>query len=185
MNRRSNLFNREPNWCEHIRGRQHGLNDAARSWLYEPGSLTQRLRQNYGADIAVSVLFLRQCRPFITESRQLALPPFRYNLCREVMLHHNGRPLLLARTIIPEETLKVAHRNLAHLGSRPLGEIIFSYPDLERASMDIAHVPVDAWQPAAAGSAAINQPVWGRRTVYVIHHRPLVISEFFLPELIA
>jgi len=100
------------------------------------------------------------------------------------MLHNNGKPLLLARTIIPEETIKVAHRNLSHLGTRPLGEVIFSYPDLERMSMDLALIPAGSWTPQTLQKANINQSIWGRRTVYAIHKRPMLVSEFFLPEIL-
>jgi chorismate lyase len=100
------------------------------------------------------------------------------------MLHTNGKPLLLARTIIPKETIKVAHRNLAHLGTRPLGEVIFSYPDLERIAMDLTLILPLTWADQAMQKAEINQPIWGRRTIYAIQKRPMLVSEFFLPEIL-
>jgi chorismate lyase len=108
----------------------------------------------------------------------------RYGLIREVMLHTNGKPLLLARTIIPEATIKVAHRNLSHLGTRPLGEVIFSYPDLERITMDLTLIKSATWTSKARQNANIDQPIWGRRTVYAIQKRPMLVSEFFLPEIL-
>ena len=90
----------------------------------------------------------------------------------------------MARTIIPGQTIKVAHRNLAHLGNRPLGEVIFSYPDLERVSMEIARVKPQLWTDAAMEKAAIRQAVWGRRTIYSIQQRPMLVSEFFLNEIL-
>jgi len=181
---KSFLFNREPVWHEHRRGSQHQLSEAVQSWAYESGSLTQRLREYYGNSIAVTLLFHQWRTPFLSERRLLQLPLYRYGLTREVMLHNNGKPLLLARTIIPEETIKVAHRNLSHLGTRPLGEVIFSYPDLERMSMDLALIPAGSWTPQTLQKANINQSIWGRRTVYAIHKRPMLVSEFFLPEIL-
>lgn len=99
-------------------------------------------------------------------------------------MHTNGKPLLLARTIIPDETIKVAHRNLAHLGTRPLGEVIFSYPDLERISMDFTLVSPSHWTTQVQQKANIEQPIWGRRTIYAIQNRPMLVSEFFLPEIL-
>ena len=101
------------------------------------------------------------------------------------MLHKNSKPLLLARTIIPEETIKVAHRNLSHLGTRPLGEVIFSYPDLERITMDLTLIKPNTWTSTAQQNANIAQPIWGRRTVYAIQKRPMLVSEFFLPEILS
>ena len=183
MTRTSYLFNREPLWHEHIKGSQHDLSEDVQSWLYEPGSLTRRLRDCYDNNISVCVLFQKWARPFFSETRQLEAPPFRYHLIREVLLHSNGKPLLLARTIIPGHTIKAAHRNLAHLGNRPLGEVIFSYPDLERISMEITRVSPHFWTAAALEKADVKQAVWGRRTIYAIQQRPMLVSEFFLEEI--
>ncbi len=185
MSTKSFLFNREPVWHEHRRGSQHHLPETVQSWAYETGSLTQRLRDYYGNRIAVAILFHHWRKPYLSESRQLQLPKHRYGLIREVMLHINGKPLILARTVIPDETIKVAHRNLAHLGTRPLGEVIFSYPDLERITMDLALIPPVIWGSGVQNKAVINQPIWGRRTVYAIQKRPMLVSEFFLPEILA
>jgi chorismate lyase len=181
---KSTLFNHEPDWHEHIRGSQHHLPENVQSWAYEAGSLTQRLRDYYGNTIAVNILFHQWRAPFLSERKQLHLPPHRYGLIREVMLHTNGKPLLLARTIIPEVTIKVAHRNLSHLGTRPLGEVIFSYPDLERITMDLALIAPATWTEQARRNTNITQPIWGRRTVYAIQKRPMLVSEFFLPEIL-
>jgi chorismate lyase len=182
---KSFLFAREPVWHEHRRGSQHHLPEAVQSWAYEAGSLTQRLRDYYGNTIVVSILFHQWRTPFLSERKQLQLPLHRYGLIREVTLHKNGNPLLLARTIIPEETIKVAHRNLSHLGTRPLGEVIFSYPDLERITMDLTLIEPAAWTSKVQKDANISQPIWGRRTVYAIQERPMLVSEFFLPEILA
>lgn len=184
MSTKSFLFNREPLWHQHRRGSQHHLPEDVQSWAYETGSLTQRLRDYYGNTIAVTILFHQWRKPYLSEHRQLQLPLRRYALVREVMLHQNGNPLLLARTIIPEETIKVAHRNLSHLGTRPLGEVIFSYPDLERITMDLASISPAIWTSKAHRTAKIIQPIWGRRTVYAIQKRPMLVSEFFLPEIL-
>ncbi|WP_411728409.1 chorismate--pyruvate lyase family protein [Methyloglobulus sp.] len=184
MTSKSFLFIREPVWHGHRRGSQHHLPENVQSWTYEAGSLTRRLRDYYGNTIAVSILFHQWRTPFLSECRQLQLPLHRYGLTREVILHKNGKPLLLARTIIPEETIKVAHRNLSDLGNRPLGEVIFSYPDLERITMDLALIAPATWTSQAQRKANIDQPTWGRRTLYAIRERPMLVSEFFLPEIL-
>lgn len=184
MTTKSYLFNNEPLWREHRRGNQHALPAAVQSWTYETGSLTQRLRDYYGNKIAVNILFHQWRAPFLSERLQLQMPLRRFGLIREVMLHRDGTPLLLARTIIPDETIKAAHRNLSHLGARPLGEVIFSYPDLERIAMDLTWIAPDGWASQIRKKANIDQPVWGRRTIYAIQKRPMLVSEFFLPEIL-
>jgi len=181
---KSVLFRQEPKWIEHRKGHRSGLPEAVQSWTYEPGSLTQRLRSYYGSAVAVKVLHQHRHSPYLSERRLLGLAAQRYSLVREVMLHADGKPLILARTIIPEATIKVAHRNLSHLGSRPLGEVIFSYPKLERLALEICALPTEIWTPAAVQVADIQQTIHGRRTVYAIAGRQMLVSEFFLPQLL-
>jgi len=182
---KSFLFNREPLWRENRLGTRHTLPDNVQSWVYEPGSLTQRLRDYYGDAVAVKILLQRWNTPFLSERKLLDLPENKYSLIREVLLHADGKPLILARTIIPASTIKVAKSNLAHLGSRPLGEIIFSYPKLERIEMDVTMIDPPTWTQPAIAEGHIDQPIWGRRTVYAIAHRQMLVSEFFLPGVMA
>src|SRR5664279_4957364 len=95
-------------------------------WILFRGSMTQRLRDYYGDAIGVKILLQQWNTPFLSERRLLKLHESKYSLTREVLLHADGKPLILARTIIPAKTIKVAKSNLAHLGSRPLGEVLFS-----------------------------------------------------------
>lgn len=184
---KSFLFNREPVWVENRCGTRHTLPENVQSWVYEPGSLTQRLRDYYGDAVGVNVLLQQWNTPFLSERKLLKLHENKYSLIREVLLHADGKPLILARTVIPPKTVNVAKSNLAHLGSRPLGEVIFSYPKLERIEMDVTVInstpseqrPV--WTQSAIDKANIDQPMWGRRTVYAIAQRQMLVSEFFLP----
>jgi chorismate--pyruvate lyase len=185
MSTKSFLFNREPVWIPNRRGLRHTLPTDVRSWTYEPGSLTQRLRSYYGAAVKVKILFHRRQTPFQGERKLLKLPEHLNCLTREVLLHADGKPLILARTILPEQTIRVAHRNLSHLGNRPLGEVIFSYPNLERLDMQITIIPPSGWSLSALAEASINQPIGGRRTVYAIQQKPMLVSEFFLPGALA
>jgi len=178
---KSFLFNREPLWLENRSGTRHTLPENIQSWTYEPGSLTQRLRDYYGDAIGVKILLQQWNTPFLSERRSLKLHENKYSLIREVLLHADGKPLILARTIIPAKTIKVAKSNLAHLGSRPLGEVIFSYPKLERIEMDVTLVDAPTWTQPAIEEGHILQPIWGRRTVYSIAQRQMLVSEFFLP----
>jgi chorismate--pyruvate lyase len=181
---KSFLFNREPLWQENRQGLRHKIPGNVQSWTYESGSLTQRLRNFYGDDVAVKILLQRWHTPFLSERRLLKLPEHQYSLTREVLLHAKGKPLILARTIIPASTIKAAKSNLSKLGNRPLGEIIFSYPKLERIAMDVTLIDPFTWTQPALAEADINRPIWGRRTVYAIAHKQMLVSEFFLPEVL-
>jgi chorismate lyase len=178
------LFNSEPLWLENRQGLRHKLPGNVQSWTYESGSLTRRLRSYYGDAVAVNVLLQHWNKPFLSERRLLKLPEHQYSLTREVLLHADGKPLILARTIIPKSTIKAAKSNLSRLGNRPLGEIIFSYPKLERIAMDITLIDPSTWTQSVIAEAGINQSIWGRRTVYAIAHKQMLVSEFFLPEIL-
>ncbi|BCG64469.1 MAG: chorismate--pyruvate lyase [Methyloprofundus sp.] len=184
MNNKSSLYPQEPTWfCNRLRSRLQIPANAA-SWIYEADSITQRLRNYYGSSVRVQVLNNHWQRAFISENKLLQHAPNKYTLTREVLLYADDIPLVLARTIIPPKTVRSAQQNLSHLGNRPLGEVIFSYPKLERLALEIAKIPTNTWNPTVRHQAQIKQELWGRRTIYAINHHPLLVSEFFLPEIL-
>lgn len=176
------LFSRPPHWHTH----KFTINPPKRlkPWLYEYDSLTQQLRQRYGRSFRVEVLF-EQWRPaFIEESRTLTVRADGFQLIREVALMNADQPLILARTIIPATTIDAAHRKLSGLGNRPLGEVLFSYRDLQRQQRQICCINQQYWSKQTPYSLDIKQPIWGRRTLYSIQQHPLLVSEFFLDDLL-
>jgi chorismate--pyruvate lyase len=182
---KSYLYCRPPVWKSHHPGLHYRLSDDLQSWLDEPGSLTKRLRHLYGSAFGVKVLFNRWKPAYIDECRLLELNPASFQLIREVLLHSNGTPLVLARTVLPQATIRIARRNLSHLGNRPLGEVLFAYPDLQRRERQLSCASPNIWSPQVHVEQSIENPVWGRRTVYAIHNQPLLVAEFFLPALLA
>lgn len=184
MPAKSHLFTRPPIWKNHHHSLEQQLSANLYSWLTETGSLTKRLRGIYTRDFGVKVLFNRWKPAFNDECQLLDLPSARYQLIREVLLHSNGQPLVLARTILPEPTIKIAHRNLSHLGNKPLGEVLFAYPDLERRLRQFSRAEPNIWSPQLQSEIGVNQTILGRRTVYAIHGEPLLVAEFFLPNLL-
>ena len=66
---------------------------------------------------------------------------------REVTLHEEGLPLLQARTVIPDWSPANPWSELQRLGSRPLGEILFSDPLLERSEFEFTRGP--GWRTPA------------------------------------
>ncbi len=181
MHKNSFLFTQEPHWKKKYPGIKQTLPTNIHSWVYEKNSLTRRLKKTYGNDFAVEILFHRWKPAFLSECDLLNLPHQQFNLIREVLLHANGRPLILARTILPENTIKIAKRNLSHLGTKPLGEVIFAYPKLERLDLHISHIPYSLWTDDLTKRVTIEPFVWGRRTVYAIQKQKMLVSEFFMP----
>ncbi|MCK5729088.1 MAG: chorismate lyase [Methylococcales bacterium] len=174
----SSLFSVEPCWKSYSPYIRHHLPKNIASWINEKNSLTQRLRNTHGDAVNVKILFHQWKSPFLSESKHLNLYPHRYCLIREVLLSADEKPLILARTILPKKTITNAQRQLSHLGTRPLGEVIFSDPYLKRLAMDISLLKKKHWNE----SLPISPAIWGRRTVYAIQNQPLLVSEFFLPD---
>ena len=179
---RSFLFNQSPRWTVNRLGTRRRLAKNLQSWVYETGSLTQRLRAEYGAGVAVQVLFAQWRTPFINETQRLHLPAHRYSFIREVLLHIDDKPLILARTVLPQATIDMAKHTLSNLGTRPLGEVIFSYPNLARLETDICCISPHQWTPQLRQKTPIAEQISGRRTVYAIEQQTMLVSEFFMPD---
>ncbi len=184
MHRKSFLLKTAPHWKKNQPGIKQTIPKEVQSWIYEQGSLTHRLRKVYGPAFTVEILFHRWKPAYLSECQLLNLPQQQYNLTREVLLHANGIPLILARTIIPSQTIKSAKRNLSHLGTRPLGEVIFSYPKLERLTLKISCINEQQWTQQIHEQVKIPKQTWGRQTVYAIHSHKMLVSEFFMPEVL-
>lgn len=179
----SYLFARDLNWAIPTPMRYKKLPHTLQSWLHEKNSLTQRLRHEWGA-VSVQVLYEGWQVPFLSERKKLNSPQHRLCLVREVLLRCDQTPLILARTIIPCTTLKVTQGHLGRLGTRPLGEILFSSPSLERQWLAISHVlPCYLKQDQIAFCNPMNASLWGRCTRYSIKKQPMLVSEFFLSSL--
>jgi chorismate--pyruvate lyase len=184
MTQHSFLFQREPRWRVQRQGLRQQFSPAIQSWLYETGSLTRRLRAQYGNQVAVKVLMHDWYSPYLSERRLLVLPDKRLALVREVLLHVGQTPLILARTIMPLKTVQIANSRLLHLGNRPIGEVLFAYRHLKSELRHITEIPFDLWQDNVRDLAKINQPIIGRRVVHQFMGQELIICEFFLQELV-
>jgi chorismate--pyruvate lyase len=178
---KSYLFQREPRWIAPTSLQYQALPCTLKSWLHEDTSLTQRLRDEWGT-VRVHVLLECWHVPYLAERKRLQLPENRLCLVREVVLLSGNTPLILARTIIPRATLMATHGNLAKLGTRPLGEILFSSPSLERQWLGVSHLLPDKWK-LTQSPFSVEKPLWGRLTRYSIKKQPMLVSEFFLPSL--
>ncbi len=154
-----------------------------RDWLQETGSLTRRLKLLCNGNFNVSLQYQRWARPTLDERRTLDIRDSDFAVIREVLLRRNNDVLVVARTVIPRHMLVGRQRHLINLGTKPLGEVIFSEPGLKRSDMEIAVLKSASFQPNLVSAKDNNETIWGRRTCYIIHRKPILISEIFLPAL--
>jgi len=92
--------------------------------------------------------------------------------------------VVLARSIIPQEALRGGQCRLAHLGDRPLGELLFSYRKLKRESLELARIDPLYWCGPLVEQLGLSADVWGRRSVYTVAKGRVLVCEFFLPAVL-
>lgn len=156
-------------------------------WLFDAASLTQRLRQACQGRFQVRVVGQGHARPLRDERITLGMRDHEYGLVRMVYLLCNGQPWVFARTVIPLRTLSGAQRRLGCLGTRPLGEVLFADHSMRRSEVEVARIIPGhkVFEIASDGLAKKPQEIWGRRSVFYLQDKPLLVSEIFLPGLAA
>lgn len=166
---------------------------ALTDWLFDPGSLTRRLQAvcnnvpDSGSSSGFWVEVLEQSwqRPMLNEAVRLGISAERMALVREVFLYCNAQPVVFARTVIPAQTLTGPQRHLACLGSRPLGAILFADPNMHRDEVEVACIRSGQRIFARATAQLQQNPdaIWGRRSVFYLDNKPLLVNEVFLPSI--
>lgn len=88
---------------------------------------------------------------------------------RKVTLVGCGQPWVQAHTLIPAHSFESPLREVMSLNEKPLGEYLFNQPDLIRLEMDVT---------------VVNSDTWGRRSLFYLFGKPILVAEFFLPSLL-
>jgi chorismate--pyruvate lyase len=143
-------------------------------WVLDRGSLTQRLVKASSGAFKVRVTSLEWACPTTDESQKLCTGSRQKALIREVDLLCLDRVVVRARSVIPAATLTGEERQLRHLGSRPLGAFLFSSRAMLREPLELAGFRDE-----------YRRMMYGRRSVFLLHGKPLLVSEIFLPELLS
>jgi len=156
-------------------------------WLLDPGSLTSRLVKTSHGNFAVKVLHQGWGRPTADEAELLGLPYGQYAWLRETALLCHGETWVYARSVMPLKTLSGKLRFLQRLKNSSLGALLFRDPTLKRSRFQIALLPL-ANLPlqriglkTAAPLFSKDVSVWGRRSLFQFHGRPILVGEIFLP----
>ncbi|MEE9422628.1 MAG: chorismate lyase [Gammaproteobacteria bacterium] len=175
-----------PVWRPENQWLRYRLADTLRSWLMDTGSLTQRIKQHCQGCFRVQVLDQGWGYPGQDERSVLHISPRQRVIIRQVQLLCDGKPWVFARTIIPVSTLQGPQRRLQFLGDRPLGAYLFSDPSMRRGSVEMACISRQhaLYVPAVTGIKTKPAHIWGRRSVFHVSNKPLLVCEMFLPDLI-
>ena len=157
---------------------------ALRARLCDRGSLTRRLQQGCAGTFRVEVVEQVRRRPRHDEARLLGLHRGERALIRRVRLCCDDRTVVYARSVIPPRSLQGRWRRLARLGSRSLGSALFADRSLRRGALELAAIlpGQTLHDEACAEGGGGNGPIWGRRSLFWLHGRPLLVCEIFLDE---
>jgi len=157
-----------PHWLRGPDLDRFGVPPVLQPWMHERGSLTVRLRQEW-PDLRLQVLREETGVLLGDEISRLGLNADEVGTVwvREVQMWGGGRPRLLARTAIPHWGPENPWAAVATLGARPLGELLFTWPGVQRSEFEWSTTL--SWAPTR----------WARRCQFDHQGAPLLLTEVF------
>lgn len=183
----SDPFAKEPRWVPQAQVPRNRIPRAVLDWLLDSSSLTERLRRHCEGRLRVRVIDQTWARPERGEAQALGIRYSERALVRQVQLLGNGEPWVFARTVIPVRSLQGPQRRLARLGTKPLGAVLFTDKSMRRENLELVSLLPGQTLFETAARDLPQRPgmIWGRRSVFWLGERPLLVSEMFLPGLLA
>ncbi len=151
---------------------QNPIPHGVKKCLLNSGSLIKCLEDMTTVNISSILKNQRWDKPDPNESKILKLLSGSYGFIRETLLVSDEHPLVFARTVIPPKTLPCTPKRIC-LGEKPLGYFLFSNRHARRGEIAIVALKTNS-----------GEIIWGRRSIFYIRHKPLLITEILLPATI-
>jgi chorismate--pyruvate lyase len=141
------------------------------TWVSDPGSLTKRLQAKSGGNFSVDLVDedWQSDLPLRVRSLFGPLASTHRFWSRKVTLLGCDTPWVKAHTLIPQHSLLSPLKRVMELNTQPLGEYLFKHPELVRGAMDVT---------------PLGRDTWGRRSLFYLFGKPILVAEFFLPALL-
>lgn len=174
------------------------LSTPLKDWLLDEGSLTARLK-NHCDNFQVKIIGEQQQPCSAAESCDL-IKVGEPVIVREVILYCDDVPQVFARSLLPLASLTGEEQILANLGEQPLGQVLFNNPSLQRLRLELSSFDSNSSVVALAAKLAAQhasnsslvkastipkQELWGRRSIFMLENKPLMVAEVFLPDAFA
>jgi chorismate--pyruvate lyase len=160
---------------------------ALRDWLTSGGSLTARLVA-HSKTFRVQRLHQRRALCLADEAAVLGLARAVQVLEREVLLRCDETPVVFAHTVVPLSASASDWPLFGGLGERSLGSTLFYDPQVARGELEFARIraghPLMARARAALGVDG-DTVLYARRCLYRRHRGVLLVTEVFLPPVLA
>ena len=155
-------------------------------WLRDHGSLTRRIQQRCDVFV-VRPLRSGLARVAYDEAALLGFPADRQAFSREVFLVADGRPVVFAHSTCARAHLRGAWQAMRGLGNRSLGTLLFTHPLVERQPLHYKALQPHnrLYKNAAAVLSTTPARLWARRSLFYLNDAPLLVTEVFLPEILA
>lgn len=129
-----------PSWSTQMRSARFLLPKDWRDWLLNTHSLSARLQTLRSGEYRVEVLYEGYSRAFASEQHWVKTANQVF-WCREVCLYLGATPVVYARTLLPSNIANPQLYAIRHLANQPLGEYLFSQPELKRGKISINACP--------------------------------------------
>lgn len=162
------------------------LSGPYRPVLSDRGSLTSRLQARF-ADFSVQPLSVKHGRACLDEMPALGLRFRQAALIRNVLLLGNRQAVVFAHSVLPFNSLRGPWLGLRQLGSQPLGAALFANPQVKRTPLRFQklHAQHALYQQAVVNMDPQPPYLWARRSVFHLHTAHMMVTEVFLPQLVA
>ncbi len=151
---------------------QNRLTSAIESELLQHGSLTARVKALAGQSFQLQVR--EQCwRELEADSLRAQFGPVAHGhkfWSRKIAMGIEDSDWILAHTLLPAHGAEGPLAAVFSLNNKPLGEYLFQQPNLLRANFQLCR--------SASGH-------WGRRSLFFLHDKPIMVAEFFTAEFFA
>ena len=140
--------------------------NTVKSWLSENGPITRRIIKNH--DFSMAVLKDEFSSTNMEEKNFLGFFEDVSIKVREVILYADRSPIVFARSLIPDITIRDGLKRLGNIGEKPLGDILFEKELFQRTDMVFGKFQNE------------KKVFWGRKARYTVNQKPLSVMEVFL-----
>lgn len=176
---------RQALWHGHVNA--VGAPAALRPWLTAGGSLTARLTA-HSASFRVQRLHQRTALCLADEARAIGMARPGRVWEREVLLRCDDEAVVFAHTVVPMSATAADWPLFNALGERSLGTTLFYDPLVTRGELAFARIraghPLMRRARAALGVDG-DTVLYARRCLYRRHRGVLLVTEVFLPAVLA
>ena len=161
-------------------------NDRLRRWLLDRGSLTRRIQMRC-ENFRLDMLSQRRAAAWRDERAIIGLRAGAQCVEREVSLNCGHQPLVFAHSVVAPRALRGVWRMVSALGGRPLGAALFADPRIKRFPLRFRLLNNRHALYMRARGLLDEPPVslWARRSLFVLCGSPLLVTEVFLPAILA